>query len=417
MRPLVPWFNNDIKEVRKERRKAERRWWRTGLLSDLRRYKDLRNKTNNLMTEARGVFYRELIDENCGDQKRLCSVTKRLLGSGREIQFPPFQDKVALVNRFGEFFAQKIVTIQGKLDEMSVDVSSSKTDSQPEVSSIEPMTSFTLLTEHEVRKLIEATPKKSCPLDPMPTPLLVACIGTLLPVITKIINLSLQNDIFADQWKCALVHPMLKKLGLEPIFQNFRPVSNLQYISKLTEKAVFIQTHGQMVTNNIYPELQSSYHEHHSTETALLKVMNDFLLKMNSQHVTLLILLDLSAAFDTVDHSILLDRLTKVVGLQGKAHDWFRSYLSGRGNESQLMDRCQWNFLWTVVFPRVLAWVHCCSLFTPLPSLRSLNVTFLKSIATPMTPNSTSASGRAMMMPRMSRIALWKNALRTFESG
>ena len=86
VRPLVPWFNNDIKEVRKERRKAERRWRRTGLLSDLRRYKVLRNKTNNLMTEARRVFYRELIDENCGDQKRLFSVTKRLLGSGREIQ-------------------------------------------------------------------------------------------------------------------------------------------------------------------------------------------------------------------------------------------------------------------------------------------------------------------------------------------
>ena len=84
------------------------------------------------------------------------------------------------------FSPEKIVTIQGKLDEMSVDVSPSKTDSQPEISSIEPMTSFTLLTEHEVPKLIEATPKKSCALDPMPTPLLVVCIDTLLPVITKI---------------------------------------------------------------------------------------------------------------------------------------------------------------------------------------------------------------------------------------
>ena len=235
VRPLVPWLNNDIKEARKERRKAERRWRRTGLLSDLRRYKVLRNKTNNLMTEARRVFYRELIDESCGEQKRLFSVTKRLLGSGCEIQFPPFKDKVALANKFGEFFAQKIVTIQGKLDEMSVDVSPSNTDSQPEISSIEAMTSFTLLTEHEVRKLIEATPKKSCALDPMTTPLLVACIDTLLPVITKIINLSLQHGIFVDQWKYALVHPLLKKLGLELIFQNLRPVSNLQYISKLTE--------------------------------------------------------------------------------------------------------------------------------------------------------------------------------------
>ena len=215
------------------------------------------------------MFYRELIDENCGDQKRLFSVTKRLLGSGREIQYPPFKDKAALANKFGEFFAQRIVTIQGKLDDMSVDVSSSNTDSQPEVSSIEPMTRFTLLTEHEVRKLIEAMPKKTCALNPMPTPFLVACIDTLLPVLTKIINLSLQNGIFADQWKCALVHPLLKKLGL--IFQNFRPVSNLQYISKLTEKAVFIQTHGQMVTHNI----------DRSSSVRNLSVMLDESLEMN----------------------------------------------------------------------------------------------------------------------------------------
>ena len=80
------------------------------------------------MTEARRVFYRELIDEICGDQKILFSVTKRLLGGGRETQFPPFKDKAALANKFDEFFTQKIVTIQDKLDEMSVDVSPRNTD-------------------------------------------------------------------------------------------------------------------------------------------------------------------------------------------------------------------------------------------------------------------------------------------------
>ena len=172
--------------------------------------------------------------------------------------------------------------------------------------------------------------------------------------LSLVINLSLRCGIFADQWKCALLHPLLKKLGLEPIFQNFRPVSNLQYISKLTEKAVFVQTQfGQMVTNDIYPELQSSYREHHSTETALLKVMNDVLLKMNSQHVTLLILLDLSAAFDTVNHSILLDQLTKVVGLQGKAHEWFCLYLSGWSQRVAIDGSMSMEFSWDCGVPQV----------------------------------------------------------------
>ena len=151
---------------------------------------------------------------------------------------------------------------------MSANVSSRNTDSHPEVPSIEPMISFTLLTEYEVRKLIEATPKKSCALDPILTPLFVACIDTLLPVTTKIINLSLRYGIFADQWKYALVHPLLRKLGLEPIFQNFRPVSNLHNISKLTEKAVFIQSHGQMFTYNIYPEnvnVKPTFHKNKQT--------------------------------------------------------------------------------------------------------------------------------------------------------
>ena len=85
-----------------------------------------------------------------------------------------------------------------------------------------------------------------------------------------------------------------------------------------------------MVSNAIFPALQSSYRQFHGTETALIKVMNDILLKMNSQHVTMLILLDLSAAFDTVDHRILLERLSDEDGIRGTALHWFRSYLSVR---------------------------------------------------------------------------------------
>ena len=138
--------------------------------------------------------------------------------------------------------------------------------------------------------------------DPMSTLMVTSCADVLLPVITKMINLSLNSGEFADDWKCRLINPVLKKPGLNLLYKNYRPVSNLQYVSKLTEKVVFNQVYDYMVSNAIFPALQSSYRRFHSTETALIKVINDLLLKMNSQHVTMLILLDLSAAFDTVDH-------------------------------------------------------------------------------------------------------------------
>ena len=159
--------------------------------------------------------------------------------------------------------------------------------------------------------------KKSCALDPIPTPLLVKCIDVLLLVITKMVNISLESGHFPSAWKEALVRPILKKNGLDTVFKNYRPVSNLSFISKVTERAAFLQIDNHMKKHDLYPSLQSAYRKNHSTQTALLKVTNDILMEMNSQHAVLLVLLDLST--DTVDHSVLLHRLV-----------WFKSFLSAR---------------------------------------------------------------------------------------
>ena len=98
----------------------------------------------------------------------------------------------------------------------------------------------------------------------------------------------------------------------------------------LTESAVADQIQLHLAKNNLYPVFQSAYRKLHSTETALVKVQNDILTNMNKRRVTLLVLLDLSAAFDTVDPSILLTRLRSKLGLNGTALSWFCSYLSGR---------------------------------------------------------------------------------------
>ena len=185
-------------------------------------------------------------------------------------------------------------------------------------------------------------------LDPIPTTLLVKHLEELLPSVTRIINLSLDTGYFTDHWKLALVRPLLKKDGLEPVLKNYRPVSNLQYISKLVETVVVRQLQKYLSSNNLFPVYQSAYRHHHSTETALLKVVNDILLNMDKQRVTLLLLVDLSAAFDTVEHDTLLCKTPSVF----KARCFRGSSLTCRAVPSayQLMGHSLGYLIWNVVY-------------------------------------------------------------------
>ena len=227
---------------------------------------------------------------------------KKLLNQGdNRAVYPPVDDISNLANQLGTFFIQKIEIIdqsQTNLDNMAQGLPALP-DDYAQVSP-PPLSKFSLITEEKVHKLINSSKNKSCTLDPMPTSLVIDCIYVLLPIITKMINLSLESGLFTDDWKCALVLPLLKKPGLDLQFKNYRPVSNLQYVSKLTERMVFEQIHTHMMTHSLYPEFQSAYRKNHSTETALVRVTNDILMKMNIQEVTLLVMLDLSATFDTL---------------------------------------------------------------------------------------------------------------------
>jgi len=112
--------------------------------------------------------------------------------------------------------------------------------------------------------------------------------------------------------------------------KNYRPVSNLSFLSKIIEKVVQQQLFAYLNTHSLLPECQSAYRPFHSTETALVKVVNDLLRSMDKGNVSVLTLLDLSSAFDTIDHEILLERLSSLYGISGDVLSWFHSYLSDR---------------------------------------------------------------------------------------
>ena len=155
-----------------------------------------------------------------------------------------------------------------------------------------------------------------------PTWLLKVLCETLAPIITKIVNLSLQTGHLPVSMKKALVMPLLKKLILDKeIFKNYRPVSNLPFVSKVIKKAGLKQLSGHMTDNDLHTPSQSAYRPLHSTETALLKIQNDILISLDSSKGVILILLDLSAAYtiDTIDHGILLSRVESRIGVNGTA--------------------------------------------------------------------------------------------------
>ena len=112
--------------------------------------------------------------------------------------------------------------------------------------------------------------------------------------------------------------------------KNYRPISNLYFLSKVTEKIVFSQLSAYLNANNLFPTFQSAYRPGHSTETALLNMMNDIMHALDNGDVTVVTLLDLSTAFDTIDHNFLCQRLEHLYGISGTPLNWFRSYLSNR---------------------------------------------------------------------------------------
>ena len=201
--------------------------------------------------------------------------------------------------------------------------------------------SLTCVTEDEVSHLIRVASCKSSDLDPVLTSLEKDCIDILLTPITSVVNLSLSEGSFPSHFKSALVSPLLQESTLDKDnLKNYRPMSNLSFLPKVLEKVVAIRLNSHINSSNVSNHYQSAYKKLHSTKTALLQIHIDIdiLFSMDYGRVTALALLDLSAAFDIIDHTIPFRRLDDWFGVSGKALDWFRSCLTGRCQRIKLGD-------------------------------------------------------------------------------
>ena len=142
--------------------------------------------------------------------------------------------------------------------------------------------------------------------------------------------MSFHEGVFTSQWKNAIIHPLLKKVGLDLILKNYRPVNNLPFLSKVVKTCMLEQLNTNCDHHDLMPDYQSAYRTDYSCETALVKLNSDNLNAMGYQKVMALVVLDLIATFDTRDHGILLDILSHIFGVDGSALEWYNSCLPGR---------------------------------------------------------------------------------------
>ena len=271
-----------------------------------------------LVRRKRANFWTARIDADQQQPRRLWQSFDQLLGRGR---VPPTDIGASVLH---EFFDAKVAGVR-----------SATAGADPAFFTAAPvgceLRLFAPITPAEVVELILSLPDKQSLSDPLPTSLLKTNAEVLAPFLTHLFNWSLSHGIVPSTMKAAYITPILKKADMDSADpKSYRPISNLSVISKLLERLIAKQLVRYLKDNNLLPDLQSAYKPHHSTETAVLKVLADILLAVDSGNLVMLTLLDLSAAFDSVDHHTLLWRLRKSYGLRCVCFDWFKSYLSGR---------------------------------------------------------------------------------------
>jgi hypothetical protein len=327
-----PWYTPALHVLQLACRKAERVWKQTRSEVDRLALKNPYNIYYTAVKQAKQTFHSNLVTSSIGNPRKLWQTVNNILHRNKSSPLPMSSPTgTSLSSSFASYFMDKI-------DKLRIKISSEMPSNQiPNPHIPEPPSTPTSLfhfqpvTPDEITKIILSSPDKFCDLDPIPTSLLKKCISVLSPVITNIINLSLSSGSFPDNFKHSVIKPLLKKSNLDKeSLSNYRPVSNLSFISKLTEKIVKIQLTKHLDCHSLFNAHQSAYTKSHSTETVLLSIHDYLIQAMGHQKVTGLCLLDLSAAFDTIDHQILLDRLSSWFGIGGSVLSWVYSYLTSR---------------------------------------------------------------------------------------
>ena len=344
----TPWLDEELQNLRRKKRAAERKYRKPAATSkDKQAYSQLRKAFNDLSFLKKRLYHQKSLKASSGDVKSLYKKIDKLLGNVKDV-LPEHTDAKNLAERFKEYFTSKIGKIRSEINDETKTQRQRPKDNDPQIKNEEsgPYNSqpdvlgvFENLSMEDLKQMVRKLSNKFCCLDPIPTFLLKECIDELSPILLYIMNESLKTGVFPDSMKSAVVKPTIKKTNADAdTLSNYRPVSNLSTVSKLLEKAVLQQLNQHLDDKDLYCSAQSGYRKNHSCETLLIRMSDDLIKCVSEEQTVMIILLDLSAAFDTIDHTILLQKLHDDYKISGIPLQWITSYLKDRSFAVKIND-------------------------------------------------------------------------------
>ena len=244
------------------------------------------------------------------------------------------EDDKAVANKFNQYFTSVGKTTIEKTTELAKQWDYTYKEQIPTESPVSPFPPSEQFNFHdvscgEVKRVVTSIPNNKAPgIDKIPSRVIKEAAPVIIPQVTSVIDSSFKTSVFPSAWKTAEVLPILKEGDHEEACNN-RPISLLPILSKVCEKVALNQLTPYLISKQRLAINQSGNKKWHSTETSLLTSTDSILRAIDQKKVTAVAYLDMSKAFDSINHCILLNKLTKI-GLSETAVAWFRSYLSQR---------------------------------------------------------------------------------------
>ena len=334
-----PWFDRFILEAIRVRDKLRKKYKKSGLNVDFDMFKKAQKHAKQLIKTKKCTYVKDQLKQNIANPSKLWKVLKSigvpsnsastakvcLKDKDNALLFEPKETS----NVFKEFYENLAQSLVDKLPAAPNRFTLDTTKTFYERMNITGSFSLLPVDQASVLKMLEQTnPNKASGIDKLPGIFIKDGASLLAAPFTQLINLSISTSTFPDPFKIAKLVALYKK-GCKTDPKNYRPVSLLPLLSKIFEKVVHLQTEKFLSNNNILYKNQSGFRPLHSTESCLTHLSDQILAASDKGCYTGMILIDLQKAFDTLDHSLLLDKL----GLLNFSNDtisWFKSYLSNR---------------------------------------------------------------------------------------